>query len=398
MVGSGPESVNKARLGYHQSMQASSPGAEIAPSPALGRCPADAPGALELDPLRIATNHRLDPRIPAAVAGFDRPFFQAGLAGYSDSAMRRVARALGSPLCVTEAILDRAIIEPGWKLDLADLFAADGSDLPLAVQLIGSLPEEMAGAAAQVVELAERRLGSAMRRRLVIDVNLACPVRKVARKRRGGHWLAAPDGAIELLRAVRGALPPDQTCTVKLRRGSDDGPSAEADFLRVFEATYELGYAWATVHARSVEQAYRGPSQWRFLQRLVSRYPDRLIFGSGDVWTAEDIFRMLDWTGVAGVSVARGSIGNPWIFKQAAQLMAGEAPAAPDLTEQGRVLALHLDLALELKGERAGSRHMRKIAGSYAGHHPEPARLRSEMYQAADRSAWLAILERWYPG
>ena len=383
---------------YHLGMQPSRTGAPSRPAPAASPDPGDAADALALDPRRVAVAHRLDPRIPATVPGFDRPFFQAGLAGYSDSAMRRVARALGSPFCVTEAILDRALVEPGWKLDPAELFAADASDLPLAVQLIGSQPAEMAGAAVRVVELARACLGDQATGRLVIDVNLACPVRKVARKRRGGHWLAAPSGAIELLRAVREALPPDLPCTVKLRRGSDDSPAAEVDFLRVFEGAYALGYAWATVHARSVEQAYRGPSQWRFLRRLVQAYPDRLIFGSGDIWTAEDIFRMLGWTGVAGVSVARGSIGNPWIFRQAAQLMAGEAPRKPDSREQRRVLTQHLDLALGLKGERAGSRHMRKIAGGYASLHPEGDRVRAAMFRAQSRSDWQAILERWYPG
>ena len=148
-------------------------------------------------------------------------------------------------------------------------------------------------------------------------------MKKIRSKARGGHWLAEPEGAIVILRA-REAVPREIPCTVKLRRGYDNTPEMARNFERIFDAAYELGYAWATVHARTVEQKYVGPSRWTFLRDLVSRRPDRVVFGSGDIWEVGDIFRMIAYTGVHGVSVARGCIGNPWIFRQANRLIAGD--------------------------------------------------------------------------
>src|SRR5262249_37989530 len=155
---------------------------------------------------------------------------------------------------------------------------------------------------------------------------------------RGGHCLTDPDQSISILRAVRESVPREIPCTVKLRRAYDDTPEMATNFERIFNATYELGYAWATVHCRTVKQKYLGPGKWPFLTDLVRRHSDKIIFGSGDVWTVNDIFAMLDVTGVHAVSVARGCIGNPWIFRQARQLMAGEQPTAPTLDEQLRAL------------------------------------------------------------
>src|SRR5690606_17334453 len=94
---------------------------------------------------------------------------------------------------------------------------------------------------------------------------------------------------------------------------------------------FRIGYAWATIHARTVQQKYIGPSRWDVLRDIVRRHPDRLIFGSGDIWDAGDIFRMLAYTGVAAVAVARGCIGNPWIFRQARALLTQHAgPSTQD--------------------------------------------------------------------
>src|SRR5690606_9962037 len=168
----------------------------------------------------------------------------------------------------------------------------------------------------------------------VIDVNLACPVKKIKRKCRGGHLMGAPDEAIAILDAVRQATPGDIPCTVKLRRGSDDSAEAEANFYRIFEAALELGYAGAVVHGRTVAQKYIGPAKWPFLKQLVERYRAEtatggrgfVIGGSGDIWEAADILRMIEQTGVQLVSVARGCIGNPWIFTQARALARGGEP------------------------------------------------------------------------
>lgn len=363
--------------------------------------PADAPGAAMIDPAHVAAEvgaRGVDPRLRALVPGFDAPFFQAGLAGYSDAAMRLVARAHGCPFCVTEALLDRTLLSGGRGFARADLgeihdnVPGGAADHPLAGQIMGSDPDTMAGAASAMVERNAREHAGFE----VIDVNLACPVRKIARKARGGHWLREPEGALEIVRAVRDAVPTHVPVTVKLRRGSDDSPEAERNFLRIFEGIYEIGCAWATVHGRTVEQKYVGPSRWTFLRALVRRYPDRLIFGSGDVWGVADIFRMIAYTGVHAVSVARGCIGNPWVFRQARDMMAGLPARPPTIAEQRETLRKHFELSVAVNGERAAGKMMRKFGIRFAAHHPRAAEAKRRFVAVETTDDWSRALDELY--
>jgi tRNA-dihydrouridine synthase len=368
---------------------------------------------VELNPSRIpprelsrpveetARTCRIDPRIPAAVPGFDAPFFQAGLAGYSDGAMRLVARSQGAPFCVTEALLDRTLINGGKGRrkedpdliasemgmgEIEDNLAAGLDDHPLAGQVMGSWPDEMARGSEILAGMGHE----------VIDVNLACPVKKIKRKARGGHFLAHPDEAIAILRAVRDAVPARIPCTVKLRRSFDDTPEMARSFERIFDAAYEIGYAWATVHCRTVAQKYHGPGRWEFLRDLVRRRPDRLVFGSGDVWTVLDIFRMIDMCGVHAVSVARGCIGNPWIFRQARDMMAGRVPMGPTIAEQREVLLSHYRFSEVIHGARRTGRHMRKFGIKFAQHHPRAMEVKGEFIRCETAAEWNAVIERRY--
>ncbi|MDP6987560.1 MAG: tRNA-dihydrouridine synthase family protein [Phycisphaerales bacterium] len=350
--------------------------------------------------LHFAAGTRVDPRISDAVAGFDAPFFQAGLAGYSDAAMRLVARRHGCPYCVTEALLDRTLISGGKGRTREDpnilraecLGDPDNNrlsgleDHPVAGQVMGSDPDEMGKAAAMLVELGHD----------VVDVNLACPVKKIKRRKRGGHFLTAPTEAIAVLRAVRDAVPNAIPCTVKLRRGWDDSPQMAANFETIFEGAYEAGFLWATVHCRTVEQRYIGPSHWPFLRQLVQRHPDRLIFGSGDIFEVGDIFAMMQQTGVHAVSVARGCIGNPWIFTQARQLMRGENPTPPSLVQQRHALIDHFRLCAALHGEAGGSRMMRKFGIRFSVHHEQAETVRKAFIAVKSAADWQRVLDRYY--
>ena len=410
--------------------------------------PGIAPGAETLDVRAIARDiglHGPHPALPGTIPGFDAPFFQAGLAGYSDAAMRIIARRHGCPLCVTEALLDRTLLAGGRgfaKADLGELHdnvPGGEDDHPLVGQIMGSDPGEMAAAAIKMVEqgarkakeyrllaegvaigngqLAIERTGDRAALAIpsdpiancqlpiasfqAIDMNLACPVKKISRKARGGHWLAEPDGAIEILRAVRDALPESVPCTLKIRRSYDDTPEMARNFMRIFDAAYDLGYAWATVHARTVQQKYIGPSRWDLLRDIIALRPGRVVFGSGDIWKVEDIFRMIGYTGVAGVSVARGCIGNPWIFRQARDLMAGEAPRPPTIAEQRQVLEDHFELALRVNASMRDPEHhtgktMRKFAIRFAQHHPQGDEVRKRFIGVKGLEDWRGVLREWY--
>jgi len=411
--------------------------------------PAIAPGVETLDPFSIAARlgsgtfqwhgglGPVDPRMRTAVPDFDAPFFQAGLAGYSDAAMRLIARKHGCPFCVTEALLDRTLLAGGRgfaKADLGDLednVPGGEDDFPLSGQIMGSDPREMAAAALKMIERGARRekdyrlmaydgrlapgqesmpqSGKAVAPApsslapsfATIDVNLACPVKKISTKARGGHWLSEPDGAIEILRAVREALPSSVPCTVKLRRSFDDTPEMVENFYRIYDAAYDLGYAWATVHARTVQQKYVGPSRWTFLKSLRERNPDRVFFGSGDIWNVHDIFRMIGYAGVNAVSVARGCIGNPWIFRQAREMMAGRPPSPPTIAEQRAVLDEHFSLMLAVNhrmrhGEETSSRNIRKFGIRFAEHHPRSEEVRKRVIAVETHAHWKSVLDEFY--
>jgi tRNA-dihydrouridine synthase B len=418
-----------------------------------------------------------DPRLNQITPGFDAPFFQAGLAGYSDAAMRLIARRHGCPFCVTEALLDRTLLGGGrgfTKADLGELhdnIPGGAEDHPLAGQIMGSHPKEMAAAALKMIEQGKRGdkayrllaykddpeleaeaseshlrqpggeqvvcgdeeptasesdadensmafapppaglaspLDASMTRSLdassfeIIDVNLACPVKKIKNKSRGGHWLTDPAGAIKILEAVRDAVPSHIPCSVKLRRAYNDTPEMAANFEKIFEACYKIGYAWTTVHARTVEQKYIGPSRWTFLRDLVARHPGKIIFGSGDVWTVDDIFTMIGYTGVHAVSIARGCIGNPWIFRQARQMLAGSKPTPPTIAEQRLALEEHFRLSLAVtrrfrKGEEQTSKMMRKFAIRFSVHHPNAEQVRLRMIAVRNAREWFAVLDEHYP-
>jgi tRNA-dihydrouridine synthase B len=340
------------------------------------------------------------------------PFCQAGLAGYSDRAMRLVARRRGCPYAVTEALLDVIMLNGGEGLrrsiDLND------EDHPLAGQIMGSEPETMSKAAFLIHDAGYD----------VVDLNFACPVKKIKNKARGGHMLLDVPRALAILRAVRDSLP-DATLTASLRCGFDDSAESEDRFFQIVETAWSLGFAAIRVHGRTVDQKYIGRASWPFLRDLKRRYPDKTILGSGDVFTAEDAVRMLRETGVDIVWIARGAIGNPWIFRQAEQLLknefVGSAPRTvsslqdqptqkkmvcgadptnsltpPSIAEQCDALAEHFAIAMEIHGESLAGRRMRKMGIKYSRFHPMAAQVKTEFIAVHSLRDWTNVLSKWY--
>lgn len=300
--------------------------------------------------------------------------------------MRVVARRRGCPYAVTEAILDTILLAGGRGL--ANSIDINDEDHPVAGQIIGSEAETMAEAARILW-----RAGYD-----VIDLNFACPVKKIKNKSRGGHMLRDLARGVGILKRVRETLPGDAPTTVSLRRGFDDSPESEAMFFELADAAWELGYAAIRVHGRTVEQKYLGPSHWPFLTRVKQRYPDRIIFGAGDVFTAEAAVRMLKETGVDYVWIARGAIGNPWIFGQVARLLRepGRELEPPTIFAQRAALAEHFEIAMEIHGEQLAGRRMRKMGIKYARFHPLGALVKKDFIEVRSLRQWMETLDRWY--
>jgi len=322
------------------------------------------------------------------------PFCQAGLAGYSDRAMRLVARRHGCPYAVTEALLDVILVNGGEGLRKS--IDINDEDHPIAGQIIGSEPATMSRAG-QLLEQAGYD---------VIDLNFACPVKKIKNKARGGHMLLDAAKGIEILKTVRDALKPKTPTTLSLRRGFDDSAESCDRFFQIVDAAWDSGFSAVRVHGRSVEQKYNGSASWAFLREVKQRYPNRTILGSGDVFTAEDAVRMLRETGVDIVWIARGAIGNPWIFRQAAVLLEGRGArgeeqaktflAPPSIHEQRDALGEHFAIAMEIHGESLAGRRMRKMGIKYSRFHPDSAQVKSDFIAVHSLRDWTNVLEKWY--
>ena len=327
------------------------------------------------------------------------PFCQAGLAGYSDRAMRLVARRRGCPYAVTEALLDVILLSGGQGLKKS--IDINDEDHPIAGQIIGSDADTMSRSATLLAGHGYD----------VIDLNFACPVKKIKSKARGGHMLQDVERGISILKAVRDVLPPHVPTTVSIRRGFDDSPESVDRFYQLIETAWENGYSAIRVHGRTVEQKYQGRAIWPFLADLKRRYPDKTILGSGDVFTAEDAVRMLQETGVDIVWIARGAIGNPWVFQHATELLRrnrlplnpqpsvlSSFPAIdpPTIAEQRAALAEHFGIAMEIHGEQLAGRRMRKMGIKYSRFHPNAIEVKGDFVSIRSLREWNAVLDKWY--
>jgi tRNA-dihydrouridine synthase B len=232
----------------------------------------------------------------------------------------------------------------------------------------------------------------------VIDINFGCPVKKVLGRCRGGFHLSQPPVALEIVRRTRDAVPAEIPVTVKMRRGLDDSEESRAKFFTILDGAFAAGVAAVTVHGRTVMQRYIGPSRWSFLADVKRHVgAGKTILGSGDLFSAADCLEMMRQTGVDGVTVARGAIGNPWIFLQCRALAAGEPlPRPPSLFEQREVMLEHFRLADELYGDERAGPQMRKFGIKYAALHPRHLVVREAFTKVKNLEEWRAVLRQWY--
>jgi len=313
----------------------------------------------------------------------DLPVVLAGLAGYSDLPYRLVCRSLGAPYCYTEAMLDRQVLLEG-KLRKR-LVRLDPADHPVAGQIMGVEPETLADAARAL-----DRLGFD-----VVDLNFACPVRKVVAHKRGGALMNDPERALATVRAVVAAVP-SRPVTLKLRRAFKDADAASESFWRIARGAFDAGVAAIAVHARTVEQKYTGRADWGFLAAVKREFPDRTILGSGDAMHPADALRMLAETGVDGALAARGVIGNPWFFEQCRDLLAGRPPRQPGLAEQRETIDRHYRLASEAYDPRRGLKTLRHFSLQYAKMHPRRTDLRNALVGVRTEEEWRSVIDAFY--
>lgn len=314
------------------------------------------------------------------------PVVQAALSGYSDGPMRIVARRLGAPYTLAEVMIDRFVLKLKSRQRTRHHLHIADEEHPVGGQLMGADPLEF-GPAAQKLAAAGFD---------VIDINFGCPVKSAVGGCRGGYHLTQPGVALEIVARVREAVPARIPVTVKMRRGIDDSSDSRSNFFEILDGAFARGAAAITVHGRTVAQKYVGPSNWDFLREVKQHAGLRTILGSGDLFTAEACLEMLRVTGVDGVTVARGAIGNPWIFQQARALAAGRPVPCPDLAEQRRILEMQYGLCLEIGDASRALSTMRMFGIQFARIHPRHAEVRNAFAVARSREDWQGVLDAWY--
>jgi len=269
------------------------------------------------------------------------PFALAPMAGMTDTAFRRlVKRRSGCGLVVSEMVSSEGLVRGiGRTLEYAEYTE---EERPVSIQIFGSDPEKMAEAA-QVVEA----MGAD-----IVDVNMGCPVPKIAKHQAGCSLMRAPEHAALVVAAMTRSV--SVPVTVKMRSGWDSEHINAPQVARLME---QAGAAGLAVHGRTAAQSYTGQSDWALIDE-VAREVSIPVFGSGDCLVPLDLVERFRDTAVAGVLVGRGALRNPWIFEQAEALSLGVPARFVKDDERGRFLLDYVDLLLsEGAAEEKGFRH-----------------------------------------
>jgi nifR3 family TIM-barrel protein len=277
--------------------------------------------------------------------------FLSPLAGYTNLPFRIVVREVGGiDLATTDLVNARSLIERNPKA--FKLVETNAQDRPLAVQLFGSVPEEMRDAA---VMLQESGVSA-------IDINMGCPVRKVCKVGGGSAMMTDHARTQHLVRTMVGAL--RIPVTAKMRLGWDDENITAPDLVRALE---DAGIAGIFIHGRTREQGFTGTVNLAGIRSVVQAARRIPVIGNGDVTTPDAAKRMFDDTGCHGVSVGRGAFYDPWIFVRTRRYLdTGILPPEPSFEDRLAVMGRHLELMVEVFGEKHGCVMFRKVGPWYA--------------------------------
>jgi nifR3 family TIM-barrel protein len=336
--------------------------------------------------------------------------FLSPLAGYTNLPFRLVVREIGGVgLCTTDLVNARSLLEK--KSKAFKLIETRPADSPLAVQLFGSVPEEMRAAA-----LLLESLGVA-----AIDINMGCPVRKVCNVGGGSAMMTELDKTAALVRGMVNAV--KIPVTAKMRLGWDDDNLTAPELARALE---DAGIAAIFVHGRTREQGFGGAVNLAGIRKVVEAVKNIPVIGNGDIITPQAAKKMLNETGCAGVSVGRGAFYDPWILRRTQQYLKsrsserefaltsnqpvmnnesthvgcndehnGHLLPEPSFAERVRVMCRHLDLMVEVFGEELGCRMFRKVAPWYAKRFGPCHEFNKRVVRISARAEFLDVLENY---
>jgi tRNA-dihydrouridine synthase B len=307
------------------------------------------------------------------------PLVLAPMAGITDGDFRRLVRRVGGCGLVTmEFVSSEGLTRDNPRAWQMLRFSPE--ERPISVQIYGADPARMAAAAASVQDTGAD----------VCDINMGCPANRVLKGCAGAALAADLDLAARVIRAVRAVL--RIPLTVKLRLGLRDDRHTYLELGRICEAE---GVDALTLHPRTARQQYSGQADWSHIAQLAAAVTIPVV-GNGDVTTPEGVQRMLDATGCAAVMIGRASLANPWIFRQAAELLAGQPPTEPTLAERRDIIVWHFQQVLERDDERTALHRLRTFTGWYTHGLPEGRTLRRQLSSLTTAPAVLQAVEDYF--
>jgi len=301
--------------------------------------------------------------------------FLAPMAGVTDISFREIAISMGCSMVYSEMVSAKALHY--GSNNTMEMLRISPKEKPIAVQLFGSEKEILAETAEKLSENEDI---------VLIDINMGCPAPKLVKNGEGSSLMLDPLKAADIIREVKKAT--DKPVTCKFRRGFKMGEETALDFAKRME---DAGADMITVHGRYREQYYSGKSD-REIIRKIKQALSIPVIGNGDIFTGADALEMFETTGCDGIMVARGALGNPWIFEEIRHAMNGTTYEKPKASERIDTLIRHYKNTLSYDGERRGVREMRKQIGWYLKGLPNSTELKNRINEEEDPIKVLSAL------